>query len=161
MDEGKARDLAGEWHALNGGGSTLPYYEHLVHALGGLIPDDLVAAAAVSGEDGPMIVALGDRRLFAALPREATGDTGVELKVVSLEIIQTQVAVTEHFVETPRLARRRRWSFSTPAAEIVFTTEQTLRTAFSLEREAGKDELVARAIAGALGWLVPFSEKTH
>jgi hypothetical protein len=159
MDEGKARDLAGRWRALHGGVSDLPYYEHLVHALGGLLPDDLAAAAAVSGEDGPMIVALGARRLFAAMPREAAGDTGVELQVASLEVARTQVAVTEHFVEAPGLTRRRRWSFSAPAAEIVFTTEQTLRTAFSFERQAGKDELLARAVAGTLGWPVPFSEE--
>lgn len=159
MDEGKARDLAGQWLALQGDGPGLPYYEHLVHALGGLLPDDLAAAAGVWGEDGPLIVALGDGRIFAATPREATGETGVQLKMVAIEVARTRVAVTEHFVEAPGLTRRRRWSFSTTAAEIVFTTEQSLRTAFLFDRRTGKDELLARAIAGALGWPVPFSEK--
>ena len=83
MDERKARELAGEWHALHGGDPAVPYYEHLVHALGGLLPDDLVAAAAVSGDEGSAIVALGDHQIFAAEPRQATEDTGVELKVVA------------------------------------------------------------------------------
>lgn len=159
MDERRARELAGEWHALHGGGSALPYYEHLVHALGGLLPDDLAAAAAVSGDEGAMIVALSDRRIFAAKPREATGDTGVELKVATIDIAQAQVAVTEHFVEAPRLTRSRRWSFSALGGEITFTTEESLRTAFSFENQARKDELLARAIAGELGWPLPWSEE--
>ena len=158
MDEGKARNLAGHWRGLYGG-PDLPYYEHLVHALGGLLPDELSVSAAVSGEDGPAIVALGDRRIFAAKPCEATGETGVQLEVVTIEVARTQVAVTEHFVEAPGLTRRRRWSFSAPGVEIVFTTEQSLRTAFSSDRRAGEDEILARAIAGALGWRVPFSEE--
>lgn len=158
MDERKARELAGEWRDLHGGGATMPYYEHLVHALGGLLPEELAAAAAVSGDEGPMIVALSDRRIFAAKPREATGETGVELDMVTIDIAQTQVAVIEHFVEAPRLTRRRRWSFSALGTEIVFTTEQSLRTAFSFERQGDKDEFLARAIAGALGWPVPWSQ---
>lgn len=158
MDERKARELAGEWHALHGGGPAVPYYEHLVHALGGLLPDDLVAAAAVSGDDGPMIVALGNNRIFAAEPQSATEETGVELRVTTAEIAQTQAAVTEQFLEAPMLTRRRRWSFSTRGAEIVFSTEQLLRTTFSSEAQARKDELLARAIAGAVGWPVPSSE---
>lgn len=155
MDERKARELAGEWLALHGGGPALPYYEHLVHALGGLLPDDLAAAAAVSGDEGPIIVALGNHRVFAVKPRQAAEETGVELRVVTIEIAQAQPAVTEHFVEAPRLTRRRRWSFSTPETEIVFTTEQSLRTAFSVESPARKDELLAGAIASALGWPLP------
>lgn len=154
-----ARELAGEWHALHGGGSALPYYEHLVHALGGLLPDDLAAAAAVSSEEGPMIVALGDHRIFAAKPCEATDEIGVELEVVTIAIAQTQMAVTEHFVEAPRLTRRRRWSFSALDTEIAFATEQSLRTAFSSERRARKDELLAQTIAHALGWSVPRPEE--
>ena len=150
--------MAGYWHGLKGDGSAFPYYEHLVHALGGLLPDDLAAAAVVSGEDEPMIVALNDRRIFVAKPRETTEVTGVDLEVVSIDLARAQVAVTEHFVEAPMLTRKRRWSFSAQDAEVVFTTEQTLRTAFSSERQPGKDELLARAIAGALGWSVPFTE---
>jgi hypothetical protein len=159
MDEREARELAGEWHALHGGGETPPFYEHLVHALGGLLPDDLAATAAVSGDEGPMIVALSDRRIFAARPREATGETGVELNVVTIEIAQAQIAVIEHLVEAPRLTRKRRWSFSAPDVDIIFTTEQSLRTAFSLERRDDNNELLARAISGALGWAVPWSQE--
>jgi hypothetical protein len=159
MDERKARELAGEWHALHGGGPAVPYYEHLVHALGGLLPDDLTAVAAVCGDEEFTIVALGDHRIFAAEPHQATEETGVELKMVTIGIAHAEAAVTEHFVQAPRLTRRRRWSFSALGTEIAFTTEQLLETAFSFQHQARKDELLARAIARALGWPLPWSEE--
>jgi hypothetical protein len=158
MEEQTSRELAGEWRGLIGHRSAAPSHEHLVHAMGGLLPDELSAAAAVSGNDGPAIVAHDARRIFVLRPREADGETGIELQVNTLEVAQTTVAVTEQFVEAPRLTRRRCWSVSTRDTSIIFATEQALRTAFAFERNARKDELLARSIAAALGWVVPYSE---
>lgn len=157
MEEGEARQLAGEWRGLVGERSAVPPEEYLVHALGGLLPDKITASGAVNGVDGAAIVALDARRIFVARPRDVATETGVELTVNTLDLRRTEIAVTEEFVEAPRLTRRRRWLFSDRVQEVAFTTEQSLRNAFAFERTARKDELLARAIAAALGWTVPFS----
>jgi hypothetical protein len=80
----------------------------LVHALGGSLPDEITASGAVNGADGATIVALDARRIFVARPRHAAPGTGVELRVSTLDLRRTEIAVTEEFVEAPRLTRRRR-----------------------------------------------------
>jgi hypothetical protein len=156
MDEDDARRLAGEWRraldptAVNP--IDVPFLEHLVHALGGALPNAVSAVGAVSTSEGARIVVLTEERLFVANAVAAETETGVRLTIDSGRLADIEVRLVEHFVEAPRPTRRRQWSFSSETLELEVCSEQVLNGGFASERSVPEAEQLARKIAERLGW---------
>jgi hypothetical protein len=161
VDEQAAYELAGAGRAVDaqkGGEDTEPgglnfRHDSLESAVEELIPDT-EGWLVREGDPYPELFAVADGSLFVVTcdPCDAEeNDQGFRVKVMRRDADELDAALSERLEMTHGTSfRQRRWTFATDggAATLEVRTEENLGSSGGPDR----DELLARALAGATGW---------
>jgi hypothetical protein len=165
MDKSGADEIAGAWIRDQGPAAGDGASHAMWQALAGLIPEPATCAWVSAEEaDAPRLMAVAPGSLFLLdiEPRGEGASEGVRCRHIPIAPQDVSVSLLEHF-ETRTLrgmaqayVRVRGWSFSLPNGAVLdFETVQAVQGGFTDDRQPGRLEKFARALAAEAGWAVP------
>ncbi len=157
MNREDARELASEWIRAHGQAQQQiqGLYNSLALELVSLLPDEAVSGTATI--DGrPTVIACAGSCLVLINSEPLTGGH-IALSCRRFGLSQELlIELTERVRQDGPLATRdRSWTFHVPGGPVVAETTEVLSGPFSDDRGASSGELVARAVARAVGWTLP------
>lgn len=161
MQRDDAVELANRWHEIAGSNPNLgPSYTSLQRAARQLLPTDVTAAGAAVIGGVPTMLALAGDGLFLVHATPSDDGPSVTATVKRLPVVADGMTVqlTDGLAgkRDGRDALMRRWSFGWPdGATVEF---ETCVRVSSWNEGPDSAEVVARALATAIGWEIPGGE---
>jgi hypothetical protein len=161
MKRDDAGELADRWHEVAGSNlNSGPAYTALQRAARQLLPTEVTAGGAAVVDGVPTMLAFAGDGLFLVHATPSDDGRGVTTTVKRLPVVSDGMTVelTDGLAgkREGRDVLMRRWRFGWPDG----TTVEFEACAYVFGWNEGPDsaELVARALAAAIGWSIPAGE---